>query len=369
MLHLKLAWRQLRKHRFFSLLNLLGLTVGMTAAMALFLYVQKEYAFDRYHPNADQIVRVNLKVADGDMEENWASAPNIAGPALTEAMPEVKAFVRMLHHNFGRTASVALGEKRFKEERLFWADSTMLEVFDVSLLAGDRATVLDRPATAMVNASTAKRIFGEQSPVGQQLLIDNELSVEITGVFADFPDHSSWQPNIIGSFSSVGWASNRLYWSNASYETFLLLRPGFDLADIDTKIQAVLDKAVTPENQWFSLWVQPLTDIHLYSSNITSGYASRIGDARQVRLMAMLALVVLLLACFNYINLTTARSQQRLREVGISKEIGASTRHMVGRFLAETALLTGLAVVLSVGLLTMVIPSLSGYWHQWLRYF
>lgn len=359
MLHLKLAWRQLRKHRFFSLLNLLGLTVGMTAAMALFLYVQKEYAFDRYHHNADQIVRVNLKVADGDLEENWASAPNIAGPALKEAMPEVKAFVRLLHHNFGRTASVAFGNKRFSEERLFWADSAMLEVFDVSLIAGDRATVLDRPKTAMLNASTAKRIFGEQSPIGQQLLIDNESSVEVTGVYADFPDHSSWQPNIIGSFSSVGWAYNNLYWSNASYETFLLLRPGFDLADIDTKMQAVLGKAVAPENQWFSLWAQPLKDIHLYSSNITSGYASRIGDARQVRLMGMLALVVLLLACFNYINLTTARSQQRLREVGISKAIGASTRHMVSRFLTETALLTGLAVALSIGLLTLVTPSLS----------
>ncbi len=360
MLHLKLAWRQLRKHRFFSLLNLLGLTVGMTAPMALFLYVQKEYSFDRYHRYADQIVRVNLKVADGDLDENWATAPNIAGPALAEAMPEVKAFVRLLHHNFGRTASVAFGDKRLKEERLFWADSTLLDVFDVSLVAGDRATVLDRPATAMINSSTAERIFGEQNPIGKELLIDNESSVEITGVFADFPDHSSWQPNIIGSFSSVGWAYNRLYWSNASYETFLLLRPGFDLADINSKIQGVLENAIAPENRWFSLWAQPLTDIHLHSSGVLQGYATRLGDAKQVRLMGILALVVLLLACFNYINLTTARSQQRLREVGISKAIGASTRHMVSRFLTETALLTGLAVVLSIGLLTLVTPSLSG---------
>lgn len=359
MLHLKLAWRQLRKHRFFSLLNVLGLTIGMAAALALFLYVQKEYTFDRQHENADRIVRVNLKVADGELDENWASAPNITGPAITEALPEVENFARLLHHNFGRTASVAYGEKRYKEERLFWADSTFLEIFDVPLVSGDATTALDRPATALLSASTAAKIFGDRNPIGQQLLIDNESSLEVTGVFTDFPSHSSWQPNIIGSFSSVGWAYNRLYWSNASYETFLLLQPDFNLADINQKITGVLDDALAEEEQWFSLWAQPLTDIHLYSSEVTGGYASNVGDAKQVRLMGILALVVLLLACFNYINLTTARSQQRLREVGISKAVGASTRHMISRFMTETALLTGVAIVLSLGLLTLVTPMLS----------
>ena len=197
MIHLKLAWRQLRKHRFFSLLNILGLTVGLAAALALLLYVQKEYAFDRFHANADRICRVNLAVNYDGNSEKWASAPNITGPALAEAIPEVEEYVRFLHHNFGRTASVAFGEKRLKEERLFWADSTVTTVFDIPIVKGDQRTPLDRPGTAMINERTAERIFGSENPIGEQILVDNESSLEVTAVFADLPGHSSWQPNII----------------------------------------------------------------------------------------------------------------------------------------------------------------------------
>ena len=359
MIHLKLAWRQLRKHRFFSLLNILGLTVGLAAALALLLYVQKEYAFDRFHANADRICRVNLAVNYDGNSEKWASAPNITGPALAEAIPEVEEYVRFLHHNFGRTASVAFGEKRLKEERLFWADSTVTTVFDIPIVKGDQRTPLDRPGTAMINERTAERIFGSENPIGEQILVDNESSLEVTAVFADLPGHSSWQPNIIGSFSSVDWAYRNLYWSNASYETFLLLQPNYNLAALDAKMQGVLDDAIEKEEQWFSLFPQPLTDIHLNSGGIVEGYAMHLGDARQVRMIVILALVVLLLACFNYINLTTARSQRRLREVGISKAVGASSGHMVTRFLTETALLSGVALVLALGLVSWLSPQLS----------
>ncbi len=359
MLHLKLAWRQLRKHRFFTLLNVLGLTVGMAAAIALFLYVQKEFSFDRYHANADRICRVNLAVNYDGTSEKWASAPNITGPALVEAIPEVQEYVRLLHHNFGRTASVAYEEKRLKEEMLFWADSTLLSVFDVPILRGNKDQPLDRPGTAMINERTAKRVFGNVDPIGKQLLVDNESSLEVTAVFADMPDNSSWQPNIIGSFSSLGWANRRLYWSNASFETFLLLQPGYELAVLDQKMQRVLDEAVDKEEQWFSLFAQPLTDIHLKSAGILEGYSSELGDVKQVRLIGLLAFVVLLLACFNYINLTTARAQQRLREVGISKAVGASSSHMIGRFLTETALLSGTAIILALALISWLSPQLS----------
>ncbi|MEL6832500.1 MAG: FtsX-like permease family protein [Bacteroidota bacterium] len=359
MLHLKLAWRQLRKHRFFTLLNVLGLTVGMAAAIALFLYVQKEFSFDRYHANADRICRVNLAVDYDGTAEKWASAPNITGPALVEAIPEVQEYVRLLHHNFGRTASVAYEEKRLKEEMLFWADSTLTSVFDIPILSGNEKQPLDRPGTAMINERTAKRIFGEEDPIGKQLLVDNESSLEVTAVFADMPDNSSWQPNIIGSFSSVGWAYRRLYWSNASFETFLLMQAGYDLAVLDQKMQTVLDDAIEKEEQWFTLFAQPLTDIHLHSQGILEGYSSELGDAKQVRLIAVLAFVVLLLACFNYINLTTARAQQRLREVGISKAVGASSGHMMVRFLTETALLSGSAIVFALALISWLSPQLS----------
>ncbi len=359
MIHLKLAWRQLRKHRFFTLLNVLGLTVGLAAAVALFLYVQKENSFDAYHQHADRIVRVNLAVEyDGDSEQ-WATAPNITGPALVEEIPEVQEYVRFLHHNFGRTASVAYGEKRLKEEMLFWADSTLTTVFDIPVVKGDALTPLERPGTIMIDTETAARIFGQADPIGKQILVDNELSLEVTAVFTAMPDNSSWQPNMIGAISSLGWAYRRLYWSNASFETFLLMQPNHDIASLDRKMKAVLDGAIDPEEQWFSLFAQPLTEVHLYSENIVQGYTSELGNAKQVRMIGVLALVLLLLACFNYINLTTARSQQRLREVGISKAVGASSRHMIGRFLTETALLTGVSIVFALALVSWLSPQLS----------
>eukprot|EP00903_Cladosiphon_okamuranus_P000652 g650.t1 len=253
---------------------LLAERIRLAAALALLLYVQKEYAFDRFHTNADRICRVNLAVSYDGSSEKWASAPNITGPALAEAIPEVEEYVRFLHHNFGRTASVAFGEKRLKEERLFWADSTVTTVFDIPIVKGDQRTPLDRPGTAMINERTAERIFGSENPIG----------------------------------------------------------------------------------------------------GIVEGYAMHLGDARQVRMIGILALVVLLLACFNYINLTTARSQRRLREVGISKAVGASSGHMVTRFLTETALLSGVALVLALVLMIILATVLAvpiGWWvmAQWLSNF
>lgn len=357
--HLKIAFRKLRRQRFFTLINIAGLSLGLTAALALFLYVQKEYSFERFHAKADRICRVNLRIDDDGEIMSWANAPNITGPALAEALPEVENYVRLLHHNFGRTASVSYDDNSWKEELLFWADSTLLDVFDIEIIAGDAVSPLDRPNTVMLSKTVAEKLFGQGSAIGKELHIDNVTSAEVTAVYADLPGHSSWQMNIIGSLSSLSWAYHNLYWSNASFETFLLLKQPTHLLGLDTKIKNVLEKAVATDDQWFSLWSQPLLDIHLKSGEVTESYASRLGDAKQVRLIAILALVVLLLACFNYINLTTAIAQQRLRETGISKTLGASSGHLILRFLTETSLLTGVSCLLAVGLLFLLTPYLE----------
>ncbi len=361
--HLKIAFRNLWNNRFFTLLNLSGLAVGLAVSLALMLFVRHELSFDVFHPQADNIYRVNLDVNYEDRHERWANAPNVAGPAFKEGIHAVKEYVRFLHHNFGRTAFVRAGEQNFAEKSFYWADEGLFHIFEVPLLAGDTASALEGPNKVLLSESTARRMFGQENPIGKNLKVDNTLNLEITGVYQDFPSNSSMQCDIIGSFLTLGWASKELYWSNCSFETYLLLDANADLGEVQKQMQSIEDTAVPKEGQWFTTFLQPFKDIHLYSAGIQKGYSTQLGDIRQVKLLAVLALAVLLLACFNYINMTTARSQQRFREVGINKTLGASTGQMVWRFYVETGLLVAAALVGGVLLVEMSLPlfeSLSG---------
>ncbi|MEZ4958966.1 MAG: ABC transporter permease [Saprospiraceae bacterium] len=361
--HLKIAFRNLWNNRFFTLLNLSGLAIGLAVSLALMLFVRHEAGFDAYHTNASNIYRVNLSISYEDRHEKLANAPNVAGPAFKDGIEDVKEYTRFLRHNFGRTAFIAAGEKNFAETNFYWADNGLFRMFDVPLLAGDSATALEGPNKVVLSNSTARKMFGNESPIGKTLKVDNVQSLEITGVYEDFPANSSLDADLIGSFMTNAWASKELYWSNCSFETFLLLDKNADLANVQRQMDAIEDKAVPKEEQWFTTFLQPFEDIHLHSAGIAQGYSANIGDIRQVRMLSALALAVLLLACFNYINMTTARSQQRFREVGINKTLGASTAQMVQRFYVETGLLVAVALAIGVLLVEISLPlfeSLSG---------
>ncbi|WP_420154320.1 ABC transporter permease [Siphonobacter sp.] len=354
--YLKLALRNLWKSRLFTGLNMLGLSLGLTVSLLLFLYIKDELAFDRYHRQAEQIYRVNLAVSFDGKEEKWATAPNIVGPIMQEKIPGVKQQVRFLKHNFGESAFITTGEKKFVEKSLYWADSTLFQVFDIPLVQGNPQTALEKPNQVLISQRTAERYFGSENPLGKDLKVDNRTTLEVTGVYADFPDHSSFDANLIGSFATETWAYKNLSWSNASFETYVLLNPQTQPTSVERQLDKLIKQNVPEENRYYTAYLQPLTDLHLHSEDVAHVYTQKIGDPQQVRILVVLAIVVLVIACINYMNLSTARSQQRFREVGINKALGASRSLVARRFYIETAILVLLSILLSIALLEAFLP-------------
>jgi putative ABC transport system permease protein len=357
--YLKIALRNLQKGRLFSALNLMGLSLGLMVSMLLLLYVNDEWAFDQHIRKAKDLYRVNVTATFDGESMIWATAPNVVGPALKEGIPEVKAFVRYYKHNFGESASMRIGAKKLVENSLFWADQSLISLFELKMLQGNAAKALDAPDKVILSQSAAERYFGSADPLGEIIKVDNASDLQVTGVFADLPGNSSFDANVIGSLSSQKWAYDNLVWSNASFETFVQLAPGADPAKVDRKIAQIVDKNVEKENQWFSLGLQPMLDIHMHSADITNQTTTRLGDPQQARILGWLAMIILVLACINYMNLTTARSQQRFREVGISKTLGAGRGQLALRFYAETGILVFGALILGMVLLALAIPAFN----------
>ena len=354
--HIKIAFRNLLKNPFFSSLNLLGLAIGLAVSLALALFVKDELSFDKYHKNAPSLYRAGLDVFYEDKVEKWVTAPNIAGPAFAAEIADVDGYCRFLRHSFGQTAFLSVDGQNFAEKDLYWVDSTVFSMFDVPLLKGDPATALVGPNKVVLSKETARKMFGETDPMGKIIKLENARDLVVTGIFEDFPDNSTLDATAMASFISQDWAAKDLYWSNCSFETYFLLHPNADMASVERQMNEVLGRQVPKEEQWFSFWLQPFTDVHLHSQGLKSGYSSRLGDIRQVQMLGLLALAVLLLACFNYVNMTTARSQQRFREVGINKTLGASSGQMVQRFFVETAMLVAVSLAVGTLLLEIAMP-------------
>ncbi len=356
--YFKLAFRNLLKNPQFTALNVLGLSLGLAVSLLLLHHVRDERSFDRFHSKADRIYRVLLRPNSegGVPEEAYATCPNSVAPVMRDNITAVEQSARLLLHNFGESAFVFVGDQEFVEQKLYWADAGLLETFDFQMLAGNAKTALTEPNSILLSRSVAQRYFGTSAAVGQTLRVDNMDALQVTGVFEDLPGNSTLDADLIGSFGSVKWAKQNLTWDNASFETWLLLRPDATPKQVEQQMAALVEKNVPPDRKWFSLGLQALPDVHLGSVNIQNSYSSRVGDPQQVGILAGLALAVLLIACFNYMNLSTARSQLRFREVGISKTLGAARSQLSTRFFIETGVLVGISLFLAFGLLRLALP-------------
>ena len=356
--YIKIAWRGLLKNRLFTFLNLLGLATGLAVALLLMLYVKDELQFDKYHTKADRIYRIGVTATFDGKSMKWANSPSAVGPALKADIPGVDQAVRILRHNYGQTAFVKAGDTKFAEKRFYWADGSLFNVFDIRLLRGNPASALSAPGNVILSQETANRYFGNENPIGKTLYIDNSDTLEVTGVYEGFPGVSTLDADMIGSFGSIRWA-RKPTWDNASFETYLLLTPQAQSGSVEKQMAVVVDKNIPKAEQWFSLWLQPLTDIHLHSAGMTNANTTRIGDFQQVQILLILAIVVLLIAGINYMNLATARAQVRFREVGVIKTVGATMQHLIVRFYIETGLMVGIALLLSIGLVALGLPFLN----------
>jgi putative ABC transport system permease protein len=347
--YVQTAIRSLRRQRGDAVINVLGLAIGLAGCLLVGLYVQDELSYDRHHAKADRIVRVAMDVVN---DRTIEVTPTIVGPVFERTVPEVEESVRL--YDIGRYNDVIVrsADRAFREERFFYADSTVFDVFTHPFVVGTPDDALTRPSTIVLTQSTAQRYFGDANPVGESLTVGTNRSFEVTGVIADPPLTSHVQFDFLASFVTTSWAQREI-WMSANFYTYLLLQEGTAVAAVQDKVTALVDQRLGGDQQSFirGLRLQPITEIHLYAN----------GHITYVYFFVAIALLILGIAGINFTNLATAQSMDRAREVGVRKTLGAMRGGLIGQFLAEAVLLALGAALIAMALAEAALPA-----FQWL---
>jgi len=362
--YFKIAVRNLTKNKAFSLINIFGLAIGLTCFMFMAAFVFNELSYDKYPAQARNIYRVILSVTgNGDL----AAYPMVdvaVGEGMKNAFPEIKATTRLAPV----TDFIKYNDKQFKEEKIAFADSNFLQMFCIPLIEGDTRTALVQPNSLVVSSAFAKKYFGNEDAVGKSLSVGTVHQLyKVTGVFGEIPENSHFHFDAFLSLTS--WHLTRQTWSNVGFYTYLLLNKNTDPKKLEKKFPELVAEHVVPEIQHdmgvslaeaeksintFVFSLQPLTDIHLYSH--TKYELEPNGNIQYVYIFSALALFILLLACVNFTNLSTAKAAKRAREVGIRKVMGSMKKNLVIQFLSESVLLTLLSMLIAFGLLFLLLP-------------
>jgi putative ABC transport system permease protein len=355
--YFKIAFRNLWRQRFFSFINIMGLAVGMSACFLIYLYVGFEKSYDDFHTKADRIYRV---VGDVKTPSETIRAGVSIGPLavfMKKDFPEVEDAVRFTKDNF----LIRKGNIKFQEKRAVLADSTLFNIFDFELVAGDKHTALKEPMSIILSQTTAKKYFGKTDPLGQQVLLTGAaINATITGIMKDIPGNSQILADMIVSMSSAkqiyGRPSSDSEWTSHNYYTYLLLRHHADAKALEKKLPAFMERyhgKQARELQMFeTLFLEPLRDVYLRSDR--GGFVS--GNIRNVYIFSVIAVFILLIACINFINLTTARSAERAKEVGIRKVVGAARLQLARQFIGESVIISLLAFIMAVCLCSLLLP-------------
>ncbi len=368
MLHnyLKIAYRNLLRSKAFSAINIVGLSFGLATCMMIGLFVLDELSFDRFHEKADRIVRVTFRA---DMGGNKIEEANVMPPTaktLQRDYPEVLEATRL------RTAGAFIIKKEediFKEEGVAFADSNFFQVFSFPLVSGNAKTALVKPNTLVISEKMARKYFGNEDPIGKTLSAKNYKEVmEVTGVMVDMPTNSHMKFDFLIAMAGRDDAKANS-WMQSEFYTYLVLPEDYDYRQLEAKLPQMVEKYFGPgiqqafgmsfskfkqEGNDLGLFLQPLTDIHLRSDFDYDIAAS--GDIRYVYIFGAVALFMLLIACINFMNLSTAGSSKRAREVGIRKVMGSMKSSLVGQFLMESIMLTAVALVLAVVIVVLALP-------------
>ena len=350
--YLKIAFRNVRKHRSVSLINVLGLAIGLASCLLIFSYVRHELAYDTFHEKGDRLFRITYNIQTADFNEHLTVTPNILSPLAQREFPEVEGGLRI----FESATIVKHAGKLFQEDRLLYADSSFFDLFSFSPHMGDLQAALKRPATLVLTQSTAQKYFGEENPLGKTLLIgSNDLPYEVTGVIADVPETSHLKFDLVASYASLGeWAQKEQYGS-ANYYTYLLLNRPESAAAVEGKFAEALLRDMPDAAIGMHFHLQPLRDIHLRSTPLASGLAGS-GDIVYVYLFGAIGLLILLIACINYMNLATARSVDRAKEVGLRKVVGAGRLQLFIQFMGEALIVSLAALGLALVLVQLFLP-------------
>lgn len=347
--YLTVAWRHLLKHKGYSFINVAGLATGMACFLLILLYVQHEQSYDQAHPNVDRLYRLVYDNTKGGGTTPWAITKAEWSRILPESLAEIEEGVSIIP-TFGFNSLVEYEDKRFLEERFLWADSSLLRLFDLDLIQGDKATALREPYTIVIPERTAKKYFGNVDPMGKVLRRDNESDYRITGVLADPPENMHFHFDFVASSTSAGddWD---IFWAY----TYLLLRPGADPGVVQAQFRDQIRTHLGEERaQKLDFTLQPVTDIHL-RSNLLYEYEAN-SDIAYVYILLGVAVFILVIACVNFMNLSTARSAHRAKEVGLRKVVGAHRSQLIRQYLSESLLLSLIALMLAVVLVQLLLP-------------
>ncbi|HEY6976476.1 MAG TPA: ABC transporter permease [Chitinophagaceae bacterium] len=369
--YLKIALRNLIKRKGYTILNVAGLAIGITCCLLIFQYVAFEKSYDTFEPQTNQVVRLRLdSYQQGKLAWQSATSYPAFGPTLKKDFPEVEDYCRLIDANL--LLSNDERNIKFKEEKGYFADPSFLNMFNVQLVKGNLKTALDAPDKILLSENTAKKYFGNEDPLGKRLTDrdpDYTRTFEVTGVFKEFPANSHLIINHLVSYSTLGSilrfygdTSNSTETSFGWYDfyTYLKLRPGTDVKKFESKLPAYCDKYVNGQewnktnNVHDELYVIPLSDIHLYSNYNQEAEVN--GNGQSVSFLFLIAFFIIGIAWINFINLATARSMERAREVGVRKVLGALRSNLINQFLIESFLLNLVAFFLALACVYLLAP-------------
>lgn len=366
--YLKVAFRNLWKNKMFSLINIVGLAIGLCCFLLIAVYVLDELSYDRFYKNSDRIYRINADIRFGGTELHMPQTSDMMGASLKKDYPEVEEYTRIYNSNGNKL--IKKGTEFINEFHVAHVDSTFFDLFQLPVIEGNTRTALNEPNTVVISESAAKKYFGTADALGKSLETDDDSSTvyKITAVIRDIPENSHFNFDFLFSMKNVKYEWGQYLSHN--FHTYLLLKKGVDYHALEKKFPQYIDKYALPQAKQFmqinsmedfvkagnllEYSLTPLTKIHLYSNRMFEIKPG--GNIQYVYIFSAIALFILFLACINFMNLTTARSANRAREVGIRKVLGTQRKNLMFQFLTESTLMVILSMCIAVGIAYFVLP-------------
>ena len=379
--YLKVAFRSIFRNKLTAFINIAGLSLAMACAILIYLFVSDEVSYEKYHSKADRIYRVtrSFHSPEGEVNLHLANVAPPIGPLLKNDFGEIETLARTI--NFGIVVSLEEnGQVKMSndEPEVFLAEPNIFKIFDIEIKSGDPAKSLERPFTIMLSENAAKRYFNDENIIGKRLRVNNQFDLEVTGVYKNFPLQSHWHPEFLVSFVTL--ENDNIYgrkgletnWGNNSFGTYFLLQEGADPKKLEASLPAFLDKhfgkyaranwgvpADWKASSTTTLYVQKVTDIHLRSHLDDELEAN--GNITNVYMMSLIGLFIVLIACFNFVNLSTARATKRAKEVGMRKVVGAYRAQLINQYLSESILTAVLALIFAVAIAFGTLSTLNTF--------
>lgn len=354
--YIKTAWRNLLKNKFYSIINIAGLTAGLAIGILILLWVQDELSFDSFHKQTSNIYRLELFGGTGASKQIWSVGVAPIAPLVKQQLPEVKDAVRLTgNYNF---SLYKFKDKVFGDENVTFADPSFFSVFDFPVIEGDATKPFTNDNSVVITKKTAEKFFGSANPIGKVIVADEKANFTVSAVINDFPKNSRFNFDMIMpmSYHIKSMLANKIdlntNFSSFSYETYLLLKPGVSLSNLAVRIRQI-HLNHKPEDTDAEYLLLPLSKMHLYNADLTDKGMST------VRIFIVVALLILVIACIDYVNLSTARSMLRSKEISMRKIVGAAKIQLFMQFIVEATLLFSLAVVLALFLISALIPAFN----------